>query len=87
MGRINEEYHRFLPLPLKNEELKIEVRDQDRWLFYWDSESDSVPYVVIEKNNQNQPQIKTTRDLMEREASLFSNEKMALIFMNKFKGE
>ena len=87
MGRISEEYHRFLPLPFKNEELKIEVQDQDRWLFYWDSENGSVPYVVIEKNSRNQQMIKTTRDLMEREASLFSNEKMALIFMNKFKGE
>lgn len=87
MGRINEDYHRFVPLSLVNKELKIEVNDKQRWLFYWDNENRSVPYVVIEKKNLSEKRIETTRDLMGVEAHLFSNEKIALIFMNKYKGE
>lgn len=87
MGRINEESHRFIALPFVNESLKMEVWDKERWLFYMDRDNQSVPYVVIEKEKTDGRVIRTTRDLMEVEAYLFSNEKDALIFMNNFKGE
>lgn len=87
MGRINEEYHRFIALPFMNETLKMEVWDKDRWLFYLDSDNQSVPYVVIEKEKTDQRVVRSTRDLMEVKAHLFSKEKDALIFMNNFKGE
>ncbi|MDZ5726412.1 hypothetical protein [Acetobacterium sp. K1/6] len=87
MGRINEETHRFIALPFVNETLKMEVWDKDRWLFYMDCDNQSVPYVVIEKEKTDERVIQTTRDLMDVEAHLFSNEKNALLFMNNFKGE
>ncbi|MDO9491987.1 hypothetical protein [Acetobacterium sp.] len=87
MGRTNEEYHRFIALPFVNETLKMEVWDKSRWLFYLDRDNQSVPYVVIEKEKTDQRVVRSTRDLMEVEAHLFSNEKDALIFMNNFKGE
>lgn len=87
MGRIKEETHRFIALPFVNETLKMEVWDKDRWLFYLDSDNQSVPYVVIEKETTDQRVVRSTRDLMEVKAHLFSKEKDALIFMNNFKGE
>jgi len=72
MGRINEEYHRFIALPFVNDSLKMEVWDKERWLFYLDRDNQSVPYVVIEK---------------EKKDERVSNEKDALFFMNNFKGE
>ncbi|WP_414732313.1 hypothetical protein [Acetobacterium carbinolicum] len=87
MGRINEEHHRFIALPFVNETLKMEVWDKERWLFYLDSDNQSVPYVVIEKEKTDQRVVRSTRDLMEVKAHLFSKEKDALIFMNNFKGE
>jgi hypothetical protein len=87
MGRINEEYHRFIALPFVNETLKMEVWDKERWSFYLDRDNQSVPYVVIEKEKKDERVIRTTRDLMDVEAHLFSNEKDALLFMNNFKGE
>lgn len=87
MGCINEESHRFIALPFVNESLKMEVWDKERWLFYLDRDNQSVPYVVIEKEKKDERVIRTTRDLMDVEAHLFSNEKDALIFMNNFKGE
>lgn len=87
MGRIKEEYHRFIALPFVNEALEMEVWDKDRWLFYLDSDNQSVPYVVIEKEKTNQRVVRSTRDLMEVKAHLFSNEKNAFIFMNNYKGE
>ncbi|PKM71314.1 hypothetical protein ACIZ62_13865 [Acetobacterium carbinolicum] len=87
MGRINEESHRFIALPFVNESLKMEVWDNERWLFYLDRDNQSVPYVVIEKEKTDERVIQTTRDLMDVEAHLFSNEKDALLFMNNFKGE
>lgn len=87
MGCINEESHRFIALPFVNESLKMEVWDKERWLFYLDRDNQSVPYVVIEKEKKDERVIRTTRDLMDVEAHLFSNEKDALLFMNNFKGE
>lgn len=87
MGRIDEESHRFIALPFVNESLKMEVWDKERWLFYLDRDNQSVPYVVIEKEKKDERVIRTTRDLMDVEAHLFSNEKDALLFMNNFKGE
>lgn len=87
MGRIDEESHRFIALPFVNESLKMEVWDKERWLFYLDRDNQSVPYVVIEKEKKDERVIRTTRDLMDVEAHLFSNEKDALHFMNNFKGE
>ncbi|WP_204355438.1 hypothetical protein [Acetobacterium sp. KB-1] len=52
-----------------------------------DCDNQSVPYVVIEKEKTDERVIQTTRDLMDVEAHLFSNEKNALLFMNNFKGE
>ena len=87
MGHINEESHRFMVLPFVNKTLKIEVWDKERWLFYLDRDNQSVPYVVIEKEKKDERVIRTTRDLMDVGAHLFSNEKNALLFMNNFKGE
>lgn len=87
MGRTREDYNRFMPLPFENERLKIKVTHKDRWIFYLDNDNQSVPYIVIEKEKIAERVIRSTRDLMEVGAHLFSNEKNALIFMNNYKGE
>jgi|LGOV01.1.fsa_nt_gb hypothetical protein len=67
----------------------IYVKKKNRNVLYYDKNNQSVPFVVIaiEKMRHHITPIQTTRDLMEVEAHLFSNEKIALIFMTKYEGE
>ncbi|WP_041668502.1 hypothetical protein [Acetobacterium woodii] len=62
MGKRDEPYYRFKLL-----------KSVGRWNLFYDQESQSVPYVVIEKK-KNWPQ--KTVDLMNVKAVLFSSEKL-----------
>jgi hypothetical protein len=69
MGKRREPYYRF--------EL---LKSVSRWNLFYDQESQSVPYIVIEKK-KDWPE--KTADLIQANAVLFSSEKLVEEYFQK----